>query len=164
MPAAGVRLKVLFATLTVTSIAGVAGADTRLQTLQQQYNQQKKNVLDVVGPVLYIDAPAVERYLADRDDRNGRGYTIYFINWYNRRDFRFHVYTKTDEVDPDTDYNFGLQRASRKMIAWGGTTSRSWFYDLSAGPASWTNNSIVDVDQRGDHMAPGWEYRAGGSR
>ena len=42
--------------------------------------------------------------------------------------------------DPDTGYNFGEVRASRKMIAWGGTTSRLWFYDLSAGPEVWTDN------------------------
>ena len=77
---------------------------------QDAYNQQKKNVLDVVGPVLYIDAPTVERYLAGHDGDEQRGYTIFFINWYSRRDFQFHVYTKTDEADPDTNYNFGVLR------------------------------------------------------
>ena len=75
--------------------------------------------------------------------------TIFFVNWYGRSDFKFHVYTKTDEPDPDTGYNFGVERDSRKMIAWGGTTAddeenglgstrRVWFHDLSAGPESWT--------------------------
>jgi hypothetical protein len=50
------------------------------------------------------------------------------------------------------------------MIAWGGTASRSWFYDLSAGPESWTNNWMVDDDQTEYHMPPVWEYRAGGYR
>ena len=50
------------------------------------------------------------------------------------------------------------------MIAWGGTSSRTWFYDLSAGPESWTNNWIVDDDQTEYHMPPIWEYRAGGYR
>jgi hypothetical protein len=140
---------------------GTTGAPTQFQQL---YNDQEKNVLDVVGPVLYIDAPTVEQYLDDHDDGDQRGYTIYFINWYNREDFQFHVYTKTDEVDPDTNYNFGIRRASRKMIAWGGTASRSWFYGLSAGPESWTNNWIVDDDQTDYHMPPVWEYRAGGYR
>jgi hypothetical protein len=140
---------------------GTAGPLTQFQ---DQYNQQMKNVLDVTGPVLYIDAPRVERYLADRDGANPRGYTIYFINWYSRPDFKFHVYTKTDEPDPDTNYNFGIQRPSRKMIAWGGTSTRTWFYDLSAGPESWTNNWIVDDDQSEYHMPPIWEYRAGGYR
>jgi hypothetical protein len=140
------------------------GTEGPLTPFQDQYNQQQKNVLDVVGPVLYIDAPAVERYLAARDDGDDRGYTIYFVNWYGRRDFKFHVYTKTDEVDPDTNYNFGIQRGSRKMIAWGGSVSRSWFYDLSAGPESWTNNWSVDDDQTEYHMPPVWEYRAGAYR
>ena len=28
-------------------------------------------------------------------------YTIFFVNWYGRDDFKYHVYTKTDEPDPD---------------------------------------------------------------
>jgi hypothetical protein len=140
------------------------GEEGPLTQFQTQYNGQTKNVIDVTGPVLYIDGPRVERYLADRDGANPRGYTIYFINWYGRSDFKFHVYTKTDEVDPDTNYNFGVQRASRKMIAWGGSSTRTWFYDLSAGPESWTNNWIVDDDQSEYHMPPIWEYRAGGYR
>jgi hypothetical protein len=140
---------------------GTTGPPTQFQS---QYNQQEKNVLEVTGPVLYIDAPTVEQYLQDHDIGDRRVYTIYFINWYSRTDFQFHVYTKTDEVDPDTHYNFGIQRQSRKMIAWGGRTSRSWFYDLSAGPESWTNNWIVDDDQTEYHMPPIWEYRAGGYR
>lgn len=146
------------------SFLAETGTTGPLTQFQDQYNQQEKNVLDVTGPVLYIDAPTVEQYLEDHDDVDRRAYTIYFINWYNRNDFQFHVYTKTDEVDPDTNYNFGIQRQSRKMIAWGGTTSRSWFYDLSAGPESWTNNWIVDDDQTEYHMPPIWEYREGGYR
>ena len=49
--------------------------------------------------------------------------TIYFINWCGRSDFNVHVYTKIDEPDPDTGYNFGVNRDSRKIIAWGGTTA-----------------------------------------
>jgi len=130
---------------------------------QDAYNAQARNVLDVEGPVLYVDGPAVESYLAAKlGDR--RGYTIVFINWYGRSDFRFHVYTKTDDPDPDTGYDFGTLRGSRKMIAWGGSASRTWFYDLSAGPESWTNNWIVDDDQQEYHMPPVWEYRVGGYR
>lgn len=140
------------------------GTDGPVTAFQQQYNDQTRNVLDVAGPVLYIDAPTVERYLAGERGDDRRGYTIYFINWYGRRDFRFHVYTKTDELDPDTNYNFGALRASRKMIAWGGSASRTWFYDLSAGPESWTNNWSVDDDQSEYHMPPVWEYRSGGYR
>ncbi len=87
---------------------GVSGPPT---AFQEQYNDQVNNVLDVTGPVLYIDAPAVERYLAGPRGDDQRGYTIFFINWFGRKDFRFHVYTKTDEPDPDTKYNFGQLRA-----------------------------------------------------
>jgi hypothetical protein len=138
--------------------SGVAGPPT---DFQEQYNQQVNNVLDVKGKVLYIDAPAVERYLAGPKGDDQRGYTIFFINWFGRKDFRFHVYTKTDEPDPDTQYNFGVLRASRQMIAWGGTSSRTWFYDLSAGPEAWTNNWNVDDPDTEYHMPPIWEYLAG---
>ena len=137
---------------------GVEGPPT---TFQEMYNDQVNNVLDVEGPVLYIDAPSVERYLAGPRGDDQKGYTIFFINWYGRNDFKFHVYTKTDEPDPDTKYNFGQLRDSRKIIAWGGTSSRTWFYDLSAGPEAWTNNWIVDDDQSEYHMPPIWEYLAG---
>jgi len=136
---------------------------------QSAYNDQINNVLDVTGPVLYIDAPSVEKWLA-KNLGNQKGYTIVFINWYSRPDFKFHVYTKTDEVDPDTGYNFGIERASRKMIAWGGSSSRLWFYDLSAGPEAWTNNwNVDDLDLDGNgfedyRMPPIWEYSTGGFR
>jgi hypothetical protein len=145
---------------------GVAGDPTLFQTF---YNDQVNNILDVNGPVLYIDAPSVENYLS-KNLGNPKGYTVVFINWYSRPDFKFHVYTKTDEVDPDTGYNFGANRASRKMIAWGGSNSRLWFYDLSAGPEAWTNNwNVDDLDLDGNgfedyRMPPIWEYSANGFR
>jgi hypothetical protein len=146
-----------------------------LTPFQQQYNDQKNNIRDVTGPVLYIDAPSVEQWLnsqkKDLGIANDRSYTIYFINWYSRKDFKFHVYTKTSEPDPDTDYNFGVLRGSRKMIAWGGSpSSRSWFYDLSAGPEAWTSNFDVDnadIDGNGQddyRNPPIWEYAKKGFR
>jgi hypothetical protein len=141
---------------------------------QLQYNAQENNVLDVSGPVLYIDGPSAEQWLASNARRLGvdtrQGYTIFYINWYGRDDFQFHVYTKNDQPDPDTGYNFGDIRPSRKMIAWGGSHGRTWFYDLSAGPESWTDNWNVDnPDLDGDgteeyRMPPVWEYTAGGYR
>ena len=102
--------------------------------------------------------------------------TVFLINWYERSDFDFHVYTKTDEPDPDTDYNFGTQRGSRKLTAWGGTTARDeesglgstrrvWFYDLSAGPEEWAGSwNITDDDLDGGgpdyRIPPIWEYGA----
>lgn len=123
----------------------------------------------------YIDAPSVEQWLETNTtnllpNNGGRAYTLYFINWYSRTDFQDHMYTKTDEPDPDTGYNFGEQRPSRKLIAWGGQFGRSWFYDLSAGPESWTYNYIVDdKDLDGDgienyRMPPVWEYDPRGYR
>src|SRR5262249_34815539 len=102
-------------------------------------------------------------------------YTIYFINWYGRADFKFHVYVKSDEPDPDTGYNFGVIRHSRKILGWGGTTTddpqrplpslrRIWFFDLSAGPEFWTGNFDLNTkDLDGDgildyRMPPVWEY------
>jgi hypothetical protein len=153
-----------------------------LTAFQQQYNDQAGNVLTVENNH-FIDAPSVERWLAFHPPAgvDTRRNTIFFINWYGRSDFKFHVYTKMDEPDPDTGYNFGDLRASRKIIAWGGTTARDeenglgstrriWFHDLSAGPESWTANWNVDdtdLDGNGveDYRMPAiWEYAANGYR
>jgi hypothetical protein len=149
-----------------------------LTALQSQYNTQGARSLDVTSNY-WIDAPSVEKWLAaNAKPRLGvdtRQYTVFFVNWYGRSDFKFHVYTKTDEPDPDTGYNFGELRESRKLIAWGGTTPddeesglgslhRIWFYDLSAGPESWTENwNLDDADVDGNgvpdyRMPPVWEY------
>ncbi|MGI5212228.1 hypothetical protein [Plantactinospora sp. CA-290183] len=152
---------------------------TEYQTL---YNGQQGNVLDVAANH-HIDAPSVEKWLATHPPAgvDTRRNTVFFVNWYGRSDFKFHVYTKTDEPDPDTGYNFGVERDSRKIIAWGGTTAadeenglgstrRIWFHDLSAGPESWTDNWNVDepdLDGNGAEdyrMPPIWEYVAGGYR
>jgi hypothetical protein len=145
---------------------GTAGEPTDYQL---SYNDQETNVLDVGDEVLYVDAPSVEKWLA-RNFAKEKGYTVVFINWYSRPDFSFHVCTKTDVVDTDTGYNFGEIRPTRKMIAWGGSSSRLWFYDLSAGPEAWTDNWVVDVtDLDGNgaedyRMPPIWEYDEDGYR
>jgi hypothetical protein len=149
-------------------MTGTPGEPTDFQLA---YNDQENNVLEVEAPVLYIDAPSVEQWLARNLRANkAPGYTIVFINWYNRPDFQFHVYTKTDVADPDTGHNFGEENPSRNIIAWGGSSSRLWFYDLSAGPEAWTTNFDVDnpdLDGNGveDYrMPPIWEYTPGGYR
>jgi hypothetical protein len=153
-----------------------------LTEYQQAYNDQAKNVLDITKNNT-IDAPSVEKWLAYHPPSgvDTRRNTIFFINWYGRSDFKFHVYTKIGEPDPDTGYDFGKNRDSRKVIAWGGTTAddeetglgstrRVWFHDLSAGPESWTSNyDVENADVDGDgvadyRMPPAWEYRAGGYR
>ena len=147
-------------------------ADPMPRTLYQDlYNAQAAATGNVTDNH-WIDAPSVEQWLADNTNSmlgvDTSEYTVFFINWYDRPDFKFHVYTKTNEPDPDTGYNFGQLRDSRKVIAWGGTAPddeenglgslhRIWFYDLSAGPEGWTDNWNVD-DDYGYRMPPIWEY------
>jgi hypothetical protein len=153
-----------------------------LTDYQKAYNEQKSNVLDVRDNH-HIDAPSVEQWLATNPPQgiDTSENTIFLVNWWGRDDFVHHVYTKTNEPDPDTGYNFGVQNPNRKIIAWGGTPAsdeedgyggepRVWFYDLSAGPEAWTDNWNVDqLDLDGDgktdyRMPPIWEYRRGGFR
>lgn len=150
-----------------------------LTLFQQYYNAQIKNVLNVTDN-RFIDAPSVEKWLIDHAPAgvDTSEDTVFFINWWGRDDFVHHVYTKFGEPDPDTGYDFGVNRQSRRIIAWGGTTpedeetglgagrgvNRVWFHDLSAGPESWTDNWNVDrKDVDGDgvadyRMPPIWEY------
>lgn len=145
-----------------------SGSIGPLTAFQDSYNGQVNKSLTIPADVLYIDALETERWLMTHG-RSDLGldvgnYTIFFVNWYSRPDFQFHVYTRTDWADPDTGYNFGVLRGSRKIIAWGGTFGRTWFYDLSAGPESWTGNwNVDDADVDGDgvldyRMPPVWEY------
>ena len=65
-----------------------------------------------------------------------------------------------EEPDPNTGYNFGASRESRKMMAWGGTAAKdpqngtgkvSRVYDLSTGPKYWTGNyDLTTADLDGD--------------
>ncbi|HEX6737489.1 MAG TPA: hypothetical protein VF310_04350 [Vicinamibacteria bacterium] len=165
-------------------LASIAVADpnpSQRTFYQDLYNAQQARALDV-GQSHWIDAPSVERWLAaNAGARLGvdtAQYTVFLVNWYGRPDFRFHVYTKIGEPDPDTGYDFGLIRHSRKLIAWGGTPPddaetglgalhRIWFYDLSAGPEYNTANyDVDDADLDGDgvldyRMPPVWEYGSG---
>ena len=77
---------------------------------QVAYNEQAGNVLDVTSNA-WIDAPKVEKRLIDAAPAgvDTRVPTIFFINWYGRSDFRFHVYSKTGEPDPDTGFDFGAR-------------------------------------------------------
>ncbi|MEV6347864.1 hypothetical protein [Actinoplanes sp. NPDC051851] len=157
-------------------------APAPLTAYQEAYNDQENNVLDVTENYT-IDAPSVEKWLALHPPSgvDTRQDTVFLINWYGRSDFRFHVYTKIGEPDPDTGYDFGAERDSRKLIAWGGTTAddeetglgstrRVWFHDLSAGPEAWTGNyDVDDADLDGDgvddyRMPATWEYVKGGFR
>ena len=149
-----------------------------LTVFQDAYNAQVHHSVDMTDSH-WISGPAVEKWLADNTESmlgvDTQQYTMFFINWYGRDDFKFHVYTKIGEPDPDTGVDFGLGRDSRKIIAWGGTSPddeetglgslhRIWFYDLSAGPEAWTDNwNVDDADLDGNgitdyRMPPVWEY------
>ena len=147
-----------------------------LTAFQQEYNAQQNNRRDVTSNY-EIPATAVEKWLALNapDNLDTRRNTVYLINWWGRADFRFHVYTKTNEPDPDTGYNFGAERSSRKVVAWGGTTARDeedglgstrrvWFHDISAGPEAWAgswnvDDADLDGDDEPDYRIPViWEY------
>jgi hypothetical protein len=165
-----------------SALKGLAKPAARTD-FQNLYNDQA-GTRDV-GQNNFIDAPTVEKWLIDHRPSgvDTRQDTIFFINWWGRPDFIDHVYTKIGEPDPDTGYDFGLNRASRKIIAWGGTTpddeetglgsrgvNRVWFFDLSAGPESWggsydITNPDLDGDGEPDYRLPAaWEYDAKGYR
>lgn len=154
-------------------------SEPRPNTLFQNLYNGQAGKAETVDENHFIEAAAVEKYLIDHAPPgvDTRQYTVFFVNWHGRDDFEFHTYVKTNEPDPDTGYNFGLNRETRKIIAWGGTTpddeedglgsrgvNRVWFHDLSAGPEAWTDNwNITDADLDGDgeedyRLPPVWEY------
>lgn len=153
-----------------------------LTLYQQIYNSQRRNAQDVVANH-FIDPSRVEKWLIDNPPPgvDTRRNTLFFINWYAKsggpNGFRFHVYRKSGEPDPDTGFDFGTGRESRKIVAWGGTTPddeetglgargvrRVWFYDLSAGPEAWggsynVDDHDIDGDGAADYRIPViWEY------
>ena len=135
-----------------------------LTDYQTAYNEQENNVKDITSNH-EIDAPSVEKWLAYNPPAgvDTRRNTVFFINWYGRSDFKFHVYTKTGEPDPDTGYDFGKERDSRKVIAWGGTTADD--EETGLGSNYDVDNPDLDGDGEVDYrMPPTWEYTAGGFR
>ncbi|MVN89207.1 hypothetical protein GO986_20950 [Deinococcus sp. HMF7620] len=162
-----------------------SGTEQAITLHQQRYNCQEYLVKDdpvcatpagnINRPVtgnFEIDALKTENWLADNVSRVGvkpGEHTIYFVNWYDRPDFKFHSYARADAADTDTGAKFG-ELSNRRLIAWGGSTrmgsaaQRVWFYDLSANPDPWTyaydvTNLDVDGDDAADYrMPPIWEY------
>jgi hypothetical protein len=151
---------------------GTTGPRTLYQNL---YNSEPSPPRSQTIPasILRISAPAAEAWLAQNAPASigvdTTRYTIFFINWWGRPDFQYHVYRKTDEPDHDTGFAFG-QLSSRAIIAYGGTPAagpavhRVWFHDLSAGPEFNTDNwniTVGDFNGNGqieDRMPPIWEY------
>jgi hypothetical protein len=149
-----------------------------ISRFQAAYNQQALRSVDI-DQNYFIDAPSVEKWLAANPPPGvdtGRD-TMFFVNWWGRPDFKFHVYTDNHDPDPDTGFvNGNLDTLWR--ISFGGTTQddeetglgtlgthRIWFHDLSAGPDFWTGNWDVDhLDADGDGkygwLPPIWDYPA----
>ena len=139
----------------LTSIAAAAhGVSGRLQRAERLAGRRAEP----------LDRRAVRRALPDRPPRRRR-----CCRRLDQADDRLHqpvrrgapaidhVYTKIGELDPDTGFDFGLNRDNRKPVAWGGTTPddeetgyggsnahRVWFYDLSAGPEVWGGSFDVN--------------------
>ena len=149
----------------------------RVTAFQQYYNTQQSRSLNITNNSC-IEANLAESWLAQNAPSmlgvDTTKYTIFFINWYGRPDFRFHTYLPFAFPDPDPDTGFTLGRVQGgETIAWGGTTpddeqnglgflSRVWFYDLSAGPDANTTNYLLDAAEFGGlpfyTMPPVWEY------
>jgi hypothetical protein len=143
---------------------------------QNLYNTQLKRNHTVTNNAV-ISARAVEKWLAANSQPmlgvDTHQYTVFFVNWYGRADFRHHGYVVTS-FDPDSGFPWGALQANQ-MLSFGGTAHddgqtpfgdrhRIWFHDLSAGPDWGTGNWNVDtpgfsldgsVDYR---MPPVWEY------
>ena len=149
---------------------------------QDQYNQQVARSL-TIGDNYRIDATSTEKWLAEnagpRLGVDTKQYTIFYVNWYGRADFRFHGYADPSEPDPDTGVNWAEtdlfdSKDYTRFTGWGGTTPddaesglgslhRVWFVDVSAGPAWDGDWNVDDADTTGDgnpdyRVPPIWEY------
>ena len=158
-----------FAYLTSIAVEAPIGDNQLL------YNQQLHRTLDITNNVT-INTASTEKWLADHAQQmigvNTKQYTVFYVNWYGRPDFRFHYYQHGAEPDPDTGHAFGLEPGA-ELRGWGGTTpddpetglgslQRIWFFDLSAGPSELDWN-VDDADYAGYgqmeyRMPPIWEY------
>ena len=144
---------------------------------QDLYNQEPARRL-TVGQNFQVDSVLAERWLAENGETmlgiNTTQYTIFFVNWFGRSDFKFHVYARTGARDPDTGRPLGQDEINQKISGGGtpaddpqtplGSVRRVWLYDMSAGPdynsRSW-DLSVKDVDGDGfadRRIPPIWEY------
>ena len=157
-------------------LSSIAAAKPRT-IYQERYNQQPVRRLNI-GQNYQIDAVLAENWLAENAETmlgvNTRQYTVFFVNWFGRSDFKFHVYANTGIHDFDTGLNLGEDDFIQNIAGGGtppdgtetplGSLRRVWFYDLSAGPAynpaSWDlTTKDFDGDGYNDwRMPPIWEY------
>ena len=126
---------------------------------------------DVSGPVLYIDAAKVEKWLARARRGRGRtrGYTLYFINWYGRPTSSS---TSTRRRTSRPGHGLQLRRAARH--AQDGLLGRhpqpELVLRLLGRAGVWarqlrrrrrrTSTGTADADYR---IPPIWEYDAAGT-
>lgn len=163
-------------------LAGPHEAHEGLTEYQQQYAAQPAatRTLDD-GANQWIDAPSMERWLTENPPAgvDTSMPTIFLLDRSVEDGWYPHLYSKTNEPDPDTGFNYGQVRHARKVTAWGGTAhddeedgdgtiDRVWFYDLSAGPELFAGTyDVTNADLDGDavpdyRIPPGWHYGADG--
>ena len=146
-----------------------------ITAFQEAYNEQgngvpgqRRPIREVRGPILHRRGQGGE---VARRSRSGCGrprlHASYFINWYGRSDFQFHVYTKTDGAR--SRHGLQLRRAAGDAARWspgeaptagtGSTTSRP---GRSRGAGA-TTSTTPDLDGDGSadyRIPPVWEYDA----
>ena len=137
-----------------------------LDWVEQYYNDEAHNSLDVGPTVDDIDGAATEKWLEQQSARRlgipGNQYTVFLINWWGRSDFQFHDYYHSSP-DPDQGYDLGYSQAEARTRGWGGASGPTWFFDISAGPV-WDDNSYdVDDPDFGTgvlqyRIPPVWDY------
>ena len=143
-------------------------------TYQNSYNTSGANRV-TIDETSVISAAATERWLAMNPPPgvNTSEYTAYFIDWYGRKDFQFHVYDKLGEPDTDAKVDYGVSD-QHLIVAWGGSARtdqedpmpsdrRVWFYDMSAGP-DWRTGNWDVANETGYRILPSWEYHEEGAR
>ena len=134
---------------------------------QRLYNEQVHRSLTIGPDVRFVDARSTEAWLEHHAAAvlgiPSTQYTVFLVNWYGRPDFQFHEFTNIGHPDPDTGLDAG-EYVLANTRGWGGTSGRSWFYDLSAGPVYMDDSWDVDdadfyypgsADYR---LPPVWEY------
>jgi len=155
----------------LTSIASTAP----ISGSQASYNTQSARSL-TIDSNYRISAVLAEKWLGENSQSmigvETQKETIFFVNWYGRPDFKFHVYVDGTVPNPDNGIVVGLQDGY-EMNAYGGvppddavsglgSLQRIWFMDLSAGPSLFDWN-LDDQDFLGwgrpqYRMPPVWEY------